>query len=383
MADAIEAILGETREAAARRVLARLRSYVEHESPSGDHARCAALAERIAADARALGGIVDLLDAPEVGRHVRAEFAANKDAQPPLLVLGHLDTVHPVGTLARQPFEAQNHRVCGPGIYDMKAGVALMLEAIGLLQRSGRKNERRIVLLVTCDEEVGSHTGRPHIEAAARGAHAVLVPEPSLADGSVKTSRKGVATYRLTAHGRAAHAGIEPEKGVNAVVELAHQVIALQQIAAQFADGSITVGTVSGGTATNVVPALAAASVDVRFATIADGDQIDAALKRLAPHTPGSRIEIEQTDWRPPLERTPGVVALYDRARALAATLGMELGEGGTGGGSDGCLTAALGVPTLDGLGPRGGGAHSVYEHVLIDDLPFRLAFYSHLLEQL
>ncbi|HSL71697.1 MAG TPA: M20 family metallopeptidase [Longimicrobiales bacterium] len=382
MADAIEAVLGETREAAARRVLARLRSYVEHESPSGDHARCAALAERIASDARTLGANANLLDAPGMGRHVRAEFAANQDA-PPLLVLGHLDTVHPVGTLERQPFTTLNHRACGPGIYDMKAGVALMLEAIALLQRSGRKNARRIVLLVTCDEEIGSHTGRPHIEAAARGAHAVLVPEPSLADGSVKTSRKGVATYRLTAHGRAAHAGIEPEKGVNAVVELAHQVLALQQIAAQFADGSITVGTVSGGTATNVVPALATASVDVRFASIAAGERIDTELNKIAPRTSGARVEVERTDWRPPLERSPGVVALYERARGIAETLGMQLGEGGTGGGSDGCLTAALGVPTLDGLGPRGGGAHSVDEHVLIDDLPFRLAFYSRLLEEL
>jgi glutamate carboxypeptidase len=264
----------------------------------------------------------------------------------------------------------------------MKVGLALMIEALALLRRGGRVPNRRVVLFVTCDEEVGSHTSRAYIEEAARGAFAVLVPEPSLPGGRAKTSRKGVATYRLTAHGRAAHAGVEPEKGVNAIAELAHHITGLGQLAD--ADGTtVSVGTVSGGTATNVIPAAASGTIDVRFPTMAARERVQNELSSLQPVTAGARLELEETDWRPPLERSEGVIALYQRARALAAELGFDLGEGGTGGGSDGCFTAALGIPTLDGLGAQGGGAHASDEHVLLADLPFRLAFYSLLLEQL
>ena len=365
-----------------QRVLARLQRYVEHESPSGDVSRCLVLAELIAGDLRALGAQVTLLDATSMGAHVLAEFP-HDGREKHLLVLGHLDTVHPAGTLELQPFVTAPEYTSGPGIFDMKSGVALMIEALALLERTGRTTQRPIRLLITCDEEVGSHTSRSLIESNARGAQAVLVPEPSLPGGKAKTSRKGVASYRLTAHGRAAHAGIEPERGINAITELIQQILAVHALEDTQRGTTVNVSTIKGGTASNVIPAEATASIDVRFAQAEEGERIDRALFALKPHLPGATLDLVQVDTRPPLERTAAVVALYEQARGIAAGLEFDLGEGGTGGGSDGCLTAALGIPTLDGLGPQGGGAHARDEHILTSDLPFRLAFYAALLEQL
>jgi glutamate carboxypeptidase len=374
------------------RVLARLRRYVEHESPSRDEARCAALAEMIAQDARDQGAKVETFDAPKLGKNVRLTFEF-PNARPPerpnapdgkhLLILSHLDTVHPVGTIKAQPFEVKSDRVTGPGIFDMKSGLTLMLEALAWLKQSGRSPARRVQMLVTCDEEIGSHSSRELIESSARGAHTVLVPEPSLPGGKVKTSRKGVATFRLKAHGKAAHAGIEPEKGVSAITELANQILALQALAHPGEGTTVTVGTVSGGTATNVIPALAEAGIDVRYARTSEGERVQRAILSSQAITPNARVEVQALDVRPPLERTNAVIELYQHARDLARELKFDLGEGSTGGGSDGCLTAALGVPTLDGLGPQGGGAHAIDEHILLSDLPFRLAFYAALLERL
>ncbi|MGH7467472.1 MAG: M20 family metallopeptidase [Longimicrobiales bacterium] len=361
---------------------ARLRRYVEHESPSGDVERCTALAELIAGDLLELGAEVSLIDAAGMGKHVQARFPhAGSDQH--LLVLGHLDTVHPVGTLQRQPFAVLPERATGPGIFDMKAGVAFMIEAIATMVRESRRSHRPLRVLVTCDEEVGSHTARAVIEDMARGAHAVLVPEPSLPGGGAKTSRKGVATYRLIVHGRAAHAGIEPERGVNAITELVHQVLAAHALADAQLGTQVMASTIHGGTASNVVPAEAVASIDIRYANMAEGDRVRRELVALAPIDPRARLEVQQVDARPPLERTAGVIALYQQARSMAAKIGHDLAEGGTGGGSDGCLTAALGIPTLDGLGPQGGGAHSVDEHIRTDDVSFRIALYTALLEQL
>ena len=364
------------------KVLERLRRYVEHESPSRDYARCAALAEIVAADARALGGNVELFDAQPNGKNVRARFG--KAGGPPLLIIGHLDTVHPVGTLERQPFtiDEQLDRVTGPGVYDMKSGVVLMLEAVALLQSAGRLN-REVTMLVTCDEEIGSHTSRELLEREARLAALVLVPEPSLGEGQVKTSRKGVATYTIKTRGRAAHAGIEPERGINAISELAHQIVALESVARPEMGTTISIGTTRGGTVTNTIPAEATATVDVRYATQEEAERVHKALTGVQPILNGAGVMVEQNEARPPLERTSRVISLYEKARAIAQPLGFDLGEGSTGGGSDGCLTAAVGTPTLDGLGPRGGGAHSTDEHVRLSDLQFRLAFYTALIEQL
>lgn len=378
----IERVLGESGEAALARLLPRLRAYVEHESPSRDYERCAALAQRVASDIVELGGSAQLIDAPPLGMHVLARFGP--ETGQPLLVMGHLDTVHPVGTLERQPFtiDPASGRVSGPGVYDMKSGVVLMLEALGGLLRSGRLR-RAVHVLITCDEEIGSHTSRAIIEDEARQAQLVLVPEPSLPGGKVKTSRKGVATYAMTARGRAAHAGIEPERGINAIAELAHQIISLDAIANPATGSTVSVGTIKGGTATNTIPAEASAAVDVRYSSAAEAGRVHAALMQRTPTIGGASVEVVQTEARPPLERTEKVIALYQQARALAAELEFDLGEGSTGGGSDGCLSAAVGTPTLDGLGAQGGGAHAIDEHVLLADLPLRLAFYMLLLERL
>ena len=375
---ALEHAVGLSAEVATARVTARLRRYVEHESPSHDAERCGSLAEMIAADLRGLGGAVVIHEVP-VGKHLVATFGTN--GRKPLLIMAHLDTVHPAGTLASQPFTVSD-RVTGPGCYDMKAGMTLMIEALAILTARGPL-PRPVKVLITCDEEIGSHTSRPLIEAEARGADCVLVPEPSLPNGGVKTMRKGVATYRVTAHGRAAHAGIEPELAVNAITELAQHIIAVRDVADSGTGTSLTVSMINGGTATNVVPAHAVMTIDVRHATAEEGVRVHQELMARTPFHPEARLVVERFESRPPLERTPVILSLYERARTIAAELGVDLPEGGTGGGSDGSLTAALGVPTLDGLGPRGGGAHTSHEHVITADLPFRLAFFTLLLQRL
>lgn len=365
------------------RVLERLRSYVEIETPSGHAQNIARLATVIEEELDAMGGVVEVFDVPDRGRNLRVTFHGDDPTLENLLVLAHIDTVHPVGTLARQPFRVEGERAYGPGIFDMKAGLALVVEAFGLLAAAGRRPRRTVRLLVTCDEEIGSHGSRALFEDAAADAGAALVLEPALSDGSVKTWRKGVGTYRLDVHGRAGHAGTDPGAAVSATAELAHQMIGILALADNTRGSTVNIGMIGGGTASNVVPAYAWATIDTRFVEPEEGDRLDAALHAFEPHLPGARLELTLSELRPPLVRTPGVVALYEQARAIAADMGVSLGEGGTGGGSDGSLVAALGLPVLDGLGPRGGGAHADDEHILIADLPFRLAFYVELLTRL
>lgn len=381
--EAIAALIARNAAAIEARILERLRRWVEHESPSRDEPACTALASDIASALAGTGADVELVDAPGCGCHVVARSAGREPGLDPVLVLGHFDTVHPRGTLERQPFRIIDGRAEGPGIYDMKSGIAVLAEALALLRETGSGPRRPVTALFTCDEEVGSGTSRPLIESLARGAAATLVLEPSLAGGAVKTARKGIAGYRLIAYGRAAHAGLEPEKGVNAILELAHQIVRISALAAPERGTTVSVGLASGGTATNVVPAEARAEVDVRFTTAAEQRRVDEAVRALTPVLPGARLTIDGGEDRPPLERTEGVVHLYRHARALAAELGFELGEGAAGGASDGNITAALGIPTLDGLGPVGGGAHAENEHVVVEDLVRRAALYARVLETL
>ncbi|HEX7119907.1 MAG TPA: M20 family metallopeptidase [Longimicrobiales bacterium] len=379
---AVRAILDDPAPIEAR-ILDRLRAWVEHETPSGDASACAALAADIGDVLAAAGASIEWVDAPGRGRHLVARVPGREAALEPVVVLGHLDTVHPRGTLAERPFRVVGGRAEGPGTYDMKAGLALVAEALLLFHETGTAPRRPVTVLVTCDEEIGSGTSRALIEATARGAAAVLVPEPPLPGGAAKTGRKGVAGYRILTHGRASHAGLEPEKGVNAILELAHQTIRAMALAEPDRGTTISVGRTGGGTATNVVPAEAWAELDVRFTTVAEQRRVDDALRALTPVLPGARVTVEGGENRPPLEQTAGVLRLYRHARALAAELGFELGEGVAGGASDGNFTGALGVPTLDGLGPMGGGAHSVDEHVVVADLTRRAALYARLLETL
>jgi glutamate carboxypeptidase len=362
--------------------LERLRRLVELESPSGDEAGLRAVAADLAAQLAACGAEVDTVDIPGLGEHVLGRIPGLESDLAPVLILVHMDTVHPVGAFD-PAFRLEHGKAYGPGAFDMKGGLACMLEALGRIHEAGSRPRRPVTILATCDEETGSATSRGLIEELASGAAAVLVPEPPLPGGRAKTRRKGVAGYRIDARGKASHAGLAPEAGVNAVVELAHQILAATDLADPDAGTTVSVGVVGGGTASNVVPADAWAVLDVRFTTASEADRVDAAIRAASPVLRGAGVAITGGINRPPMERTEGVAALYERARALAAQDGWDLGEGLSGGASDGSITAGMGIPTLDGIGPEGAGAHAADEHVRIDDLPRRVRLYRRLLEQL
>jgi glutamate carboxypeptidase len=352
-------------------------SLVRHESPSTDKAavdRCGAeLARRLTA----LGGRVTRIAQPAHGDHILAEFPG---AGQRVLLLGHIDTVWDVGEIERMPLREADGKLYGPGVFDMKSGIGAAMLAVRALGESRDAARPSVAMLWTTDEEIGSGTSRALIEAEARRSAAVLVLEPSLPGGAAKTSRKGCGEFELVVRGVSAHAGIDPGKGASAVHELARHIVALEGLQDPDRGISVNVGVVRGGTRTNVVAAEARAQIDVRVPTRADGERIDRAVRALRPQVPGTRLEITGGFGRPPLERGPHVARLYEQAKAAAAALGRELGEGGTGGGSDGNFTAALGVPTIDGLGPMGDGAHAVHEHVVVSDLPWRAAFVGALL---
>ena len=360
----------------------RLERLVALESPSHDEARLRAIAADFTAQLTELGASVETVDVAGVGEHVIGRLAGTEASLEPVMVLGHLDTVHPVGTFD-PVFRLEDGKAYGPGTFDMKGGWACALEALAQLREAGAAPRRPVLILATCDEETGSETSRSLIEKLAVECHAVLVPEPPFPDGSAKTRRKGVSWYQLTVHGRASHAGLAPEDGVNAVVELAHQALAVVALADPASGTTVTVTEADGGTATNVVPARASMGVDVRFTTGAEADRVDVAMRSLEPVLDGASLGLEGGINRPPMERTEGVAALYARARDLAAEAGWELGEGQSGGASDGSLTAGLGVPTLDGIGPVGAGAHAEDEHVEVADLGRRVTLYRRLLEAL
>ena len=381
MADAITEMLGQSRAAATSAVLERLRRYVEIETPSRNEDNIRVLAGLLAQDLRQAGAQAELVDAPDYGAHVVASL--DGPGADHITILSHMDTVHPVGTLVKQPFRVTDDRVEGPGTYDMKAGIAIAVEALLLMQRRGTRPQRPVRFIITCDEEIGSHSGLPVIREQAQGAHAVLVTEPCVAGGMAKTSRKGVLTYHMTINGRAAHAGTHPHTGASAIVELAEQIRGIMQLADHTQGTTLNVGVVSGGTASNVIAAQASAEIDVRVTNAAETERVHHALLALQPHTKGVEVAVRQSEQRPPLERSAHVVALYERVREIARELDFALGEGASGGGSDGSFTAAMGIPTLDGLGPDGGGAHASDEHVLVADLPLRLALFTRILESL
>jgi glutamate carboxypeptidase len=348
------------------------------ESPSGDLDALGRCGAAIAHQMTEGGGRVTT-HSTSAGEHLRGEFGA---ATSQVLLLGHYDTVWPVGQLARMPVRRDGDRLYGPGVFDMKAGIVIGLLAMRALADARLTPHHRVVMLLTTDEEVGSQTSRAIIEAEARRSRAVLVLEPALPDGAVKTARKGVGDFVVTATGVAAHAGIDPRRGASAVHELAHQVTVLSGLSDLDHGLSVNVGTVKGGTRSNVVAETAEAHVDVRIPTMADAERVTAAITGLVPRDPRVRLEISGGINRPPLERTAGVADLYHRAAAVAAELGRSLGEGATGGASDGNFTGAIGVPTLDGLGAVGHGAHALDEHVLLEPLAFRAALVAGLILQ-
>jgi glutamate carboxypeptidase len=350
---------------------------VRAESPSHDKAaldRCGRiLADRL----RERGGRVERLSRAGAGDLVRAEFG---DGAGQVLLLGHFDTVWPVGQLDRMPLRREGHRLHGPGVFDMKAGIAIGILAADAARQAGLLSTRRVAMLWTTDEEIGSRASREAIEHEARQSDAVLVLEPALPGGAVKTSRKGCGEFELTVRGVAAHAGIDPGKGASAIHELARQIRSLEDLQDLPRGISVNVGTMQGGTRTNVIAEEARAGIDVRVPTMEDAARIEAGVRGLRPQIPGTSLTVTGGVGRPPFERSEGVVALYRIAREVAAELGRTLEEGSTGGGSDGNFTGAIGVPTLDGLGAVGDGAHALHEHVLVPDLCWRAALVAGLL---
>lgn len=356
-------------------MLAALQRLVAAESPSPDKSRCDACAEQVVGLFRELIGASAIWHRrAERGDHLEIRIG-DQDGQP-VVVLCHHDTVWAAGTLARLPFTIDGNRVSGPGSYDMKAGIVETAFAL-----KGARLKRPVIVLSTSDEEIGSTSSRPLIEETARHAAAVLVLEPATSGGAIKTARKGIADFILEIDGRAAHAGVEPEKGVSAVEELACQILALKALAEPAKGTTVNIGVVDGGTRPNVVAAHARAEIDVRFSSAAEAERVVRAIRRLSPRLPGAKVRITGGVDRPPLERSEGVIRLARMAQAIANELGFPLQESATGGGSDGNFTAALGIPTLDGLGPDGGGAHADSEHLLIDSWLQRTVLLGRLLE--
>ncbi len=360
-------------------LVALLRELVARESPTTEKEAVDRLGGFIADRLRELGADVERIPQERVGDHWIATWG-DREASTQILTLCHLDTVWPVGTLARMPIREADGRLYGPGVFDMKGGIAILLGALRGLLAMNIRPPHRIRMLFTSDEETGSETSRPLIEEEARRSHLVLCLEPGLPDGSLKTFRKGVADFTVIAYGRSAHAGVDPQRGVNAIEELAYQIMRLRGLADPRRGTTVAVGVIRGGIRPNVVPDYAEMVVDVRVATRAEMDRIERAFRNLRPVLDGARLEVRGGFNRPPMERDARMVATFERARAIAAELGLALTEGGTGGGSDANFTAALGIPTLDGLGAIGNGAHALDEHVHVDSLPQRAALVAALL---
>lgn len=361
-------------------MLAAIRALVEQESPTLDARATTTLTNQLAVQFESLAASTRFYRR-ETGAHLVAYIASGSSADDkPVMLLGHVDTVWPHGTLERIPFRVEDGRAYGPGIFDMKSSLVVILEALAAIKELEIELNRPVKILLSCDEESGSPTSRDLIEAEAAECAAALVFEPSLPGGAAKTARKGIAGYQLTVRGIAAHAGVDPDKGASAIAELAHQIVALHQLNDPPNGVSVNVGVANGGTYSNVIAAEAHALIDVRFRTMAQGEAVMSRIRALQPVLANTSIELMGGLNRPPLERNPGVVALYEHARRLAAELDFELGEGSTGGGSDGNFTASLGIPTLDGLGVEGLGAHAAHEHIVIEDLPRRAALLVRLL---
>ena len=366
--------------------LALVRALVEAESPSGDVEGSRAVVGLLAGAARAVEGVssIERVESPEYGEHLRVRaFGDGRGESGTILLVGHTDTVHPRGTINERPWREEGGRIYGPGIFDMKANCALALEALRACARLDLAPRRAVVLLLTCDEEVGSMTGRALVEEETRKAHTVLVLEPSASGGRVKTARKGTGMFTMTAHGVAAHAGLEPEKGASAILELARQTERLHSLTDPARGVSVNVGVFNGGTRSNVVAAEARAEIDLRFSAAEDARRLEEAITAARPFDERVRLTIEGGVNRPPLERTAQVASLFELARGVAARLDFELGEAAVGGASDGNFAAALGVPVLDGLGVDGDGAHAAHEHIESAALARRAALIAGLIASL
>ncbi len=357
-------------------MLTAIEAIVGHETPSSDKAARDALAQSLANRFDAAGCITRTFSENIQGNHVEVIFTPPGVAPDtkPALILSHFDTVWPIGTLAKRPFRIEDGRAYGPGIFDMKTSIVLTEFAIRAITEFGLACPRSIILLLTSDEEIGSPTSRTFIEDHARDAAYVLVLESPLPGGVLKTARKGVGRFTLSAEGRSAHAGVDPEKGHNAIVEIAHQTIRLSALADLARETTVNVGVIRGGTRSNVVPSQAEIEVDVRVWTADEGRRVTDAILNSSPINPRVSLSASGGINRPAMERIPAAIELFDRAQTIASTLRLTLESGKTGGASDGNFTAGLGIPTLDGLGALGEGAHAEHEHIEVNSVPDRAA---------
>ena len=356
-------------------ILEDLRARVERESPSDDPARVSALAAWIAGRLAAGGIEAKPVPCPPAGDALLAGLGEGDGGT---LLLGHLDTVWPVGTLSQRPFSVREGRATGPGVFDMKAGIAVAMHVLKAL----RATRSPISLLLTPDEEVGTSASRGLLEDVARRHERVLVLEPSHR-GAAKTARKGTVVFDVSFSGRAAHAGLEPEKGASALSEMARFVLFLESLGSAPAGTSVTPTVARAGSKANVVSESASVTVDVRVWTEEERSRVRSGVAGYSAFDPRVRVSVGEKSERPPLEATEASKTLYEKAKQTAAALGWDLGAERVGGASDGNLTAAAGVPTLDGLGPTGDGAHAIDEFVETGDLPRRVEFLSRLLGEL
>lgn len=367
-------------------ILSSICKLVETESPSGDFEGSRAVVDLLVEAAGTIPGIhsVERIPVPEYGEHFRVRaFDGHAEDTGTTLLLGHTDTVHPRGTLCIQSVRAEGERLYGPGVFDMKASCVLALEALRTLAALDFIPKRRVILLLTCDEETGSLTGRQLVEEEARRAAHALVLEPPVPGGQVKTARKGAGMWKVTAQGIAAHAGLNPEAGASAILELARQTEWFHSMSDPTSGTSFNIGVVRGGTRSNVVAGEAEIELDVRFSCMKEAHRVNELMSHLRPFDERVHLTVTGGINRGPLERTAGVVRLYHHAQEIAAGLGFELGEQSVGGASDGNFVAAFNVPVLDGLGPDGDGAHAAHEHILISDIALRGALLAGLIASL
>lgn len=363
-------------------LLAGIATWVEIESQTADVPGVNRIMDRVATGYRQAGAIVERISGVDGNAdHLSVRSPWGGDG-PGILVLCHLDTVYPKGTLAELPFRVDGDKAYGPGIFDMKGGAYLAYAAFRSLSEAGLTTPLPLRFLYTSDEEIGSPHSRPLIQAAAMNAKYVLVTEPARDGGKIVTARKGVARFEISTHGRPSHSGSKHEEGRSAIVELARQIVDIEGMTDYARGLTFNIGRVQGGTAANVVPAHAWATIDVRVRTVADADEVIGRLRNLKPYNPDVRIEVTGGLNRPPFEKNAGVARLFDHARDLARGIGFDLVDTATGGGSDGNFTADK-VPTLDGLGVDGNGAHTLEEHLYISSLVPRMLLQRGLFETL
>lgn len=355
-------------------ILSKIRTIVEIESPSKDIAGSHAVVSLLEEEARKNEAVysIEKTDVEGYGQHliIRA-FKQEKDDNV-IFLLGHTDTVHPRGTLSERPYRTEGEKIFGPGIFDMKANCVLLLEVLKVLAELNLKPNREIVVLLSCDEEIGSPTGRELVEHEARNAKACLVFEPSASGGRVKTGRKGTGMFAMHAKGIPAHAGLDYEKGASAILELAKQTERLHSLINLEAGTTVNVGVFHGGTTSNVFAENAEIDIDVRFSRMDEAARIENEILSSQPFDERVKLRVEGEINRPPMERNENVIALYEKAKAIASSFDYEIGEAQVGGASDGNFVAALGVPVLDGLGIEGDGAHAAHEHIVYTDIANR-----------